>query len=356
MKKLLQYAFVIFISIQLSGCNDDANENSVVDENLNSAILKDLSTNIPQTVYTELGTKTSALYDKVIVLETSTSDASLAAAQQAWRDARKTWEQSEAHLFGPVSTDNIDPRIDTWPVNFTDLDAQLASGNAFTDAYVDNLEDALKGFHPVEYLLFGESGTKKAADFTARQKEYLKALTKNLKLLTSELAENWSPANMNGYYTILSNPGPTNAVYQTQRAALEEIVNAMIGICDEVANGKITEPLLQQDAALEESPFAKSSLPDFTNNIKGVENVYLGKYTSDGKGIEDLVKKYNLSLDNAIKQKHAAAVASLGNVTKPFGEAIFSQQVQVQNAINAINELKTVLEDELLLLVQQHSN
>lgn len=170
-------------------------------------------------------------------------------------------------------------------------------------------------------------------------------MTKNLKLLTGELAENWSPSNTSGYHTILSKPGPTNAVYQTQRAALEEIVNAMIAICDEVANGKITEPLLQQDATQEESPFAKSSLPDFTNNIKGVENVYLGKYTSDGKGLEDLVKKYNLSLDNAIKQKHAAAIAALGNVTKPFGEAIFSQQVHVQNAINAINDLKTVLED-----------
>ena len=184
----------------------------------------------------------------------------------------------------------------------------------------------------------------------------MKALSKNLKLLTVELAENWSPTNTGGYYTILSNPGPTNAVYQTQRAALEEIVNAMIGICDEVANGKITEPLLQQDAALEESPFAKSSIPDFTNNIKGVENVYLGKYVADGKGIEDIVRKYNLSLDNTIKQKQAAANAALANVTKPLGEAIFSQKVQVQNAIDAINDLKTTLEDELLPLVQQHSN
>jgi putative iron-regulated protein len=129
----------------------------------------------------------------------------------------------------------------------------------------------------------------------------------------------------------------------------------MAGICGEVANDKISEPFLQQNPDLEESPFAKSSLPDFTNNIKGVQNVYLGKYTSDGKGLEDLVKKYNLQLDSDIKLNLSKAIAALENITQPFGQAIITQPIQVQNAIDAIGELQAVLEDQLLPFVQQHS-
>ncbi|NCA22267.1 MAG: hypothetical protein EBS86_14155, partial [Crocinitomicaceae bacterium] len=88
-------------------------------------------------------------------------------------------------------------------------------------------------------------------------------------------------------------------------------------------------------------------------NIICVQNVYLGKYSTDGKGLEDLVRKYNLTLDNTIKTKINNAIAALGTVTDPFGTAISTQQVQVQNAIDAIDELKEVLELQLLPFVQQ---
>ena len=130
----------------------------------------------------------------------------------------------------------------------------------------------------------------------------------------------------------------------------------MAAICDEVANGKLSEPLLTQDPALEESPFAKSSIIDFTNNIRGVENVYLGRYTADGTGLEDLVRKYDLQLDGRIKQHIASAINALGTITVPLGAAITTQQAQVHDAITSIDALASVLEDELLPFVQQHTN
>lgn len=259
-------------------------------------------------------------------------------------------------LFGPVSTDNIDPRIDTWPVNFVDLEAQLASGNAFTAEYINNLEDALKGFHPIEYLIFGQDGNKTAAQMTAREREYLLALCVNLEELTAHLAYSWDAAHENNYGTILSTAGSGNSTYPTQRAAFEEMVNAMSAICDEVANGKMHEPLIAQDPMLEESPFAKNSITDFTNNIRGVENVYLGRYSENGTGLEDFVRQYDLQTDAAIKQRIAAAVAALGTITVPFGQALTEQPVQVQQAIDAINALAATVDSELLPLVQQHTN
>jgi putative iron-regulated protein len=348
---IIKSFFVTAALCGLVSCSDDNENTSSVDATLNTSIISDFSTNIAVAVYTDLQSKTATLYNQIVALETSgATDTELNAARETWKQARLAWEQSEAFLFGPVSTKNIDPRIDTWPVNFTDLDAELQSGNTFTEDYIDNLEDALKGFHPIEYLLFGAEGNKTAAALTARDIEYLKALALNLKTLTGQLTEEWDNADSQSYYYEFVEAGKGSSVYGSQRAAFEELVNSMAGICGEVANDKISEPFLQQNPDLEESPFAKSSLPDFTNNIKGVQNVYLGKYTSDGKGLEDLVKKYNLQLDSDIKLNLSKAIAALD-----FGQAIITQPIQVQNAIDAIGELQAVLEDQLLPFVQQHS-
>ncbi len=354
MKYLFSF-LIIVVAMNLSGCNDDDTSGGAINNDLNAVILNDFSANVASPKYNDLQSQVSTLYTQVLTLELNKTDANLNAARQTWRDARKAWEQSEAHLFGPVATENIDPRIDTWPVNFADLDAQLASSNSFTETYIDNLEDALKGFHPVEYLLFGTDGSKTAANLTSRELEYLNGLTINLKKLTTDLNAFWDASNADSYYNAVVKAGSGSAIYASQRAALEELVSAMAGICDEVANGKITEPFINEDPTLEESPYAKSSIPDFTNNITGVQNVYLGKYTSDGKGLEDLVRKYNLSLDGEIKNKIAVAITALNNVTEPFGQAIFTQKIQVQNAIDAINDLKDILENDLMEFVGVHA-
>ncbi|MFZ6010996.1 MAG: imelysin family protein [Bacteroidota bacterium] len=335
---------------------DDNDGGSPINETLNSEIIAGFSSTLAESLYSDLAGKTSTLYDQVLALQTDgATQIELDACRTTWKQARQAWEQSEAFLFGPVSTENIDPRIDTWPVNFTDLEAQLSSSEEFTEAYIDNLEDALKGFHPIEYLIFGEDGTKSANDLSERDLEYLVGLALNLKTLTAELESSWDSSNSSSYYFTFQNAGNGSNVYTTQLLAFEELVNAMAGICDEVANGKIDEVYQAQDPSLEESPFSKNSIIDFTNNIKGVENVYLGKYSTDGKGLEDLVRAYNLQLDGEIKLKISAAITALGNVTDPFGQAISSQPVQVQNAVDAINDLKTILEEELLPFVQQHA-
>lgn len=335
---------------------DDNEGTSRIDTTLNSEIFNDFASNIAQATYADLAGKTSTLYDQVLALETDgATNAELEACRATWKSARQSWEQSESFLFGPVSTDNIDPRIDTWPVNFTDLDAQLDSDAEFTEEYIDNLEDALKGFHPIEYLIFGEGGSKTADQLSARDIEYLKGLALNLKTLTGELDESWDPSTSSNYTAVFTSAGNGSSEYPTQLTAFEELVNAMAGICDEVANGKIGEVYTAQDPSLEESPFAKNSITDFTNNIKGVQNVYMGKYSADGKGLEDVVRAYNLQLDSDIKLKISTAIESLGKVTVPFGEAIATQKTQVQNAIEAINALKTALEDDLLPFVREHA-
>jgi putative iron-regulated protein len=349
-------ALLVSALLTLAGCRKESSEPaSTGPEGFTTAsVLEAFAIDVAQDNYHDLAQRSAALRDRIVTFGASLSDADLALCKQQWRDTRLSWERSEALLFGPVATQNIDPRIDTWPVNFVDLEAQLSSSNAFTPQYITTLEDALKGFHPIEYLLFGMSGDKSAAQFTVREIGYVTALANDLATLTTSLDESWDPATAGNYTAAFTSAGNGSTEYPTQRAAFEELVNAMSGICDEVAHGKMEEVLLAQDPLLEESPFAKNSITDFTDNIRGVENVYLGRYAADGTGLEDFVREHDLQLDNTIKQRLAAAIAALGTITVPFGQAISAQPVQVHQAIDAIDALAITLNDGLLPLVQQH--
>lgn len=311
--------------------------------------LSQIATNVIQKTYLDLSEKSEKLYMAIDKFNKTSNDTDLSDCKTLWKSTRQSWEQSEGFLFGPVATENIDPRIDTWPVNYVDLDSVLKNGpTPITAAYVDGLEDALKGFHPIEYLLFGQDGSKTTAQFTSREKEYLIALADNLRKLAKEASLSWDPSTTKNYNEVFLKPGEANDVYKTKLAVYEEVLNAMSGICDEVANGKIEEPLAANDPSLEESPFAQNSIKDFTDNIISVQNVYYGKYASfDGAGLEDIVKSSNLALDKQMKAAFNEAVSALNNITDPFGKAITTQKQQVKTAQDKINALKDFIDNNL---------
>lgn len=300
--------------------------------------------------YEEMYAHATLLEQSINQFTISPTQANLDACRTNWRTVRNTWETTEAWLFGPISANNIDPRIDTWPVDFNAIDSVLATSNVFTESYVNSLDDALKGFHPIEYFLWGTNGNKLPSDFTPRQMEYLTALTQNLSLLAKEVRDTWT----NGYALDLTNAGNGSTSYSTQQAAFVELIDAMAGICDEVANGKINDPFTAQDPSLEESPFAQNSLTDFKNNIQGVMKMYQGSFGIDGNGIEDFVKEYNLSVDQEFKAAHVAAMTSLESISVPFGQAILTQPVLVQQAMDKINALEEVIDQKIKPIILQY--
>ncbi len=361
MKKINFFLAMSATVVLLSNCKKDPvtePDSEIPAASLNEVVLADLSSNVAQATYNDLADKSNSLYNAIQAFSTTPTDANLSVCRELWKSTRAAWEQSEGFLFGPVSTDNIDPHIDTWPVNSTDLDSVLASPAVFSDSYIDGLEDALRGFHPIEYLIFGDGGTKKAADVTTRQKQYLVALATNLKKLTSDVSQSWNPAASKNYSIEFTKAGSGSTVYPTKRAAYEEVVNAMAGICDEVAGGKLQDPLdnPKNPELVEESPYSSNSITDFTNNIISVQNIYLGKYKTDGAGVEDIVRANNLALDKKMKEKIAAAIASLSKITITVSAAVKDKPQLITDAQDAINELKDVIEKELLPYIQAQTN
>lgn len=144
-------------------------------------------------------------------------------------------------------------------------------------------------------------------------------------------------------------------MYAKKQEAYLAIVNGLIAICEEVADGKMKEPFDAMDASMVESPYSGNSIADFRNNIVGLQNVYLCSYNGGtGKGIKDLVAAKNISLDNKIQNQMIAAINSFNNITMYYEEAIINQRIQCQQTMAALTTLKETLENELKPFVVQY--
>lgn len=339
-------------SLALAACADDGGEAQL---SFDKEIIVHFADDVVVPTYQQLAARLEALEGAVNALATERTAARLTAAQDAWFAARSPWEQSEGFLFGPVDSYGYDPALDSWPVNRSDLDAVLASNDAFTPQYVSNLQETQKGFHTVEYLLFGEGRTKKVEDFNQRQFDYLKAISTELKDVGAALAKSWTQS-VDGrppYRDVLAGAGePGNTAYPSVEAAAQEMVGGMINILDEVANGKIADPYDAKDPELVESQFAYNSLSDFTNNLRSVENVYLGRMpgaTPGGRTLSELVKSEQPELDTRIRQELTAAIEALGRIPEPFRSSITDPNAadEIEAAQAAIRKLQATLESDV---------
>jgi hypothetical protein len=130
----------------------------------------------------------------------------------------------------------------------------------------------------------------------------------------------------------------------------------MIGICDEVANGKIADPYDAHDATLVESQFAFNSLTDFQDNLRSVENAYLGRVPAaraSGRGLSVYVDGLEPALDGRVKEEIQSAIAGIGAIPAPFRDAITtpSSYEAIDAAQAAIRKLQMTLERDVQPLV-----
>ena len=343
------------IGCGLVGCgNDDDDDNDTASGGASTfdaaTTLNDFANKVVLATYTELDNRAGDLLNAVKALEADTTQANLGQAQAAWKATRKPWEQSEAFLFGPVDTQGLDPALDSWPVNQVDLDGVLASGQTLTEPSIDALEDTLKGFHTIEYLLFRDGNQRKAADITPRELEYLAATTANLKSKTAQLRNAWDASGEN-FAAEVANAGTSSTIYKSQKDAMQEMVNGMIVIADEVANGKISDPFNERDTTLVESQFSFNSIIDFQDNIRGIQNVYIGKFTADGQGLNEFVKGKDAELDARFQTEVQTAIDTIGAIPDPFRNSITAQPAAVQAAIDAVSTVQQTLENDILKLV-----
>ena len=350
MKTINFFILSLVLIITLNACKDtDISPESSED----IAIINNVSENVIFATYSNLDDKAGLLITSIQSFKASATEANLELCKTAWRNARIPWEQSEGFLFGPVDNAGIDPSIDSWPVNKIDLENVLNSNAILTKTYIDGLEGTLKGFHTIEFLLWG-TGTKKVTMFNSRQFEYLIAVSESFKGATAQLKNEWSVSGKN-FISELKNAGKTSKLYPSTKAVFEEFVEGITVIADEVANGKIQDPLALQDLKLEESQFSSNSKADFTDNIKSIQNVYLGTFDNKGtgKGLSNVIVAKNVALDTRFKQEITDAIIAIQTINGTFSTAIFTSKPSVENAQKKVRKILQTLEEDIKPLIEK---
>jgi predicted lipoprotein len=363
----------ILVSVTLlSACGSDNDDDNTSFDFDATPMITNLTEDVIVAGYVDLNTKAEAFVAAITTLSTDKTEANLAAAQQAWKDVRQPWEQGESHIFGPVDSLSIDPHLDSWPLNTSDLESLLSTQDSFTAEGVRNSNDDVQGFHTMEFLLFGdgvEDNTKAITEMTDLEIEYLSATAEVFNGYTQDLEDAWlvaSDANNDSseaYKDYLLETD--NEIYSSQVGVIEELINGLIGIVDEVGNGKISDPfgadIDSTDTSLVESQYSWNSLADFSDNITGVQNVYRGEFDgeADAQGIIDFVAAADSELATRVDEEIATAIANIqaiaGTDDLPFRQAIndADARVRIQTAIDSLSVLQTSLENDVLLLLNE---
>jgi len=306
-------------------------------------------------------------------------------ADAAWRLMRKYWEQSEAFLYGPASAHNIDPHIDSWPLDFNQMNAllndpvRMAQIEEDGGRYVgDVLGYALKGFHACEFLLFESveqggrpvgTGHPHATNLTHAEAVYLNAIVEDLTQQAILLEYAWAgevsadkmalldaseiePYEDN-YGDQMMNAGKAGSIFKSYQEVAEEIVAGAINIAGEVADLKLGNPYISSTAEQRdyiESPYSCTSTIDFADNIRSIQHAYCGAKAGDAC-VSDYVKQQDAELDTEVRTAIEEAIAAIEAI-QDF-ENTAQNNPAVKNAIDKVSALAEVLNKDVLPLLSE---
>lgn len=312
----------------------------------------------------------------------------MAEAGTAWRAMRKYWEQSEAFLYGPAAAHNIDPHIDSWPLDFNAMNALLNDAAKMAEleeeggSYVgDKLGYALKGFHAAEYLLFESvivdgravgTGKTHAANLTHAEAVYLLGIVEDLTQQAILLEDCWSGGDISAakkavitddegesmsydenYGSYMINAGKAGSIYVTYQEAAEEVIAGCVDIAGEVAELKMGNPYISstpEERDYIESPYSCTSTIDFADNIRSIQRSYCGSQAGD-YSISNYVYLQDADLDAQVRKAIEDAIAAIETI-QDFENTAKGNSL-VKAAIDKVAVLEELLDDEVLPLLSK---
>ncbi len=270
------------------------------------------------------------------------NDATLAVARKAWVVARPAYLVTEAFRFydGPIEA--IEGQINAWPLNEAFIDyvvgnpnagiinngseisiAQILIKNAASDEF-----DVTMGWHAIEFLLWGQDldpngpGNRPAADYIPgkvhndRRREYLKIITDRLVSDLDRLVVAWKPGSDGNYAAKLqAMPG---------REAVGRIINGVAVLASsELMSDRMAVGLDSGDQEDEQSCFSDTTHQDFVYDVRGIQNVWTGKYPGvQGPGLRDLVARVDPATATELDALLADTVAKIAKLGDPWDQVL----------------------------------
>ena len=370
-KKSLVIAVLATMGFSFSSCgndNDEPDPNQL--DSKKTAIITQYVNGVVVPTYKSLADEANELATLCQELRDNPTQSKVQECCNKWINARKYWELSEAFLFGAAADYNIDPHIDSWPLQKSQLDNILNNGaliaaldeeGAGADAFA-TLGYGLLGFHAVEYVLFRDGAARNVDDISERELIYNAAVAQDLANQTVRLEASWAGMNKisNAKRTQLEdyelepsfNYGENmidagkagNSLYKTQLAAMEQILTGASDISDEVGNTKITDPVNSGNVLDVESWYSWNSIADFTDNIRSVRNAYYGSLDGsvNNNSMAAYMNKVNATLDGNVRTAIDNALKEVSNMPAPFRNHL--SKSETQKAVDACNKLLDALD------------
>jgi predicted lipoprotein len=349
--------------LSLNSCKPKPDEDPTNNDALFLEIATDYTNNTVIKTYSLLSDKAIELLKACEQLQSSKSDANVVIATQKWIEARKYWEMSEAFLFGPAEYMALDPHIDSWPLDKNELDQILQKIKNLSvnvdAAYVrGNYGENLIGFHALEYVLFEDGSPKSISKIKDEELVYLVAVADVLQGDCIRLEAAWNENISAAKKAILADAelevsynygremtlaGSAGSRFTSPQQVLLEIISGCETIADEVGNEKIADPYESKNVLRVESWYSWNSLTDFTDNIRSIENSYLGGMDGfrNGKSLSQYVQANNPQLDVQIKSAIKDAIDKIQAIPAPFRNQLSnpSSSQAIEDAMDACNNL-----------------
>jgi predicted lipoprotein len=272
----------------------------------------------------------------------------------AWKNARIAWERTESYHFGPVNNGKYNIRMETWAATAADFDALLSSSNPLDMPDVEKLSEKFRGFHAMEYIMYGSTGNRPANDVDFRQRKYLFNLAKDLQNNSVALFNEWSAGSKNyGSEIIFAGNGGT--IFKKKQDVFLAMVGGMNDLCSRLVTDNLGAPFYAVDSTIVESPYANLSIVDIKNNISSLKSVYTGRYNSSmGYGIKDLVMDKKASLDTKLTARMNAVDSAMNAIKMPLDSAIYFKKFELKTAIDALDSLRSTISTELIPFVKDN--
>lgn len=338
------------------------NANSLIAQaNLNSEqeaflrqVLQGVVDNVIVPTYTKLADDVEDLEKTLNGLTVNTiTQSQIDKACQDFKQARENWERSEAFLGGAASDFDIDPTIDSWPLNRTLLLSYFRGG--MNDEMLDDA--TILGFHALEFILFRNGQPRKVAELQAndtyrnfegvsgaQELKYAQTICSLLKERCFQLQVSWEGATAaNGSrFNVVRNAGldyttenglsfgrnlveagiNSQSTFPSLKDAITQVLSDDEGSCaaiaTEVGTAKIANPFSAGDISYVESPYSYNSITDFQDNIRSIRNVWYGS-TNDKVAATSFAKFFEaVNTPVGVERAFSDAISKIGGMPAPF--------------------------------------
>ena len=409
---------LLLASLLLSACSDEpaATPAPSYDEARARLVINHYA-DLALAAYSDALSEARELRGQIDALLAQPNEQTLAAARQAWRDARVPYMQTEVFRFGNAVVDEWEGQVNAWPldeglIDYVADDYQAVMGNPGARAniiasqslkigeqHLDLSEldadllaslnelggsevNVATGYHAIEFLLWGQdlngtdagAGERPATDFATgdnatgghndRRRDYLTVVTDLLIRDLEAMVAEWQPGQDNYRAELVA-----DSVENGLRKMLFGMGSLSLG---ELAGERMKVALAAHSPEDEHDCFSDNTHFSHFYNAKGIENVYLGDYqrvngdTLSGPSLSDLVAASEPQLDEALKADLDASEAALQALVDSAASGVhFDQLIApgnaegaaiVNGAIDALVEQTTRIEKAALVLDIQALN